>query len=94
MTCKKLTEQRKLANPDQEKQRKNCNTRNQTRGAQDRSAPALVRLTAWPREPGGREEGKGGVMPEKINPVRRPELPTEFRVARALDGQTGMGPGD
>ena len=87
-----VTKQRKLASPDQPKQRKNRNTRNPTRGAQDRSTPALVRLTAWP--PRARGGDRGGVRPEKRNPARRPALPTEHRVARALDGQTGMGPED
>ena len=86
------TKQRKLASPDQAKQRKNRNTRNPTRGAQDRSTPALVRLTAWP--PRARGGDRGDVRPEKRNPARRPALPTECRVARALDGQTGMGPED
>ena len=86
------TKRRKLASPDQAKQRKNRNTRNPTRGAQDRSTPALVRLTAWP--PRARGGDRGDVRPEKRNPARRPALPTECRVARALDGQTGMGPED
>ena len=86
------TKQRKLASPYQAKQRKNRNTRNPTRGAQDRSTPALVRLTAWP--PRARGGDRGDVRPEKRNPARRPALPTECRVARALDGQTGMVPED
>ena len=84
------TKQRKLASPDQAKQRKNRNTRKPTRCAQDRGTPALVRLTACPREPGGGTEVTLGLRRE----TRRgdPRYPRNAAWQGHSTGRQGWGP--